>query len=89
MMSKGKYTSEFKNTIVDLFNSGKSLAELSREYSIAKSTIKSWVEKSKPIFIQGDKTITTEDYQKMLKEMALIKEENEILKKAMAIFTKK
>ena len=77
-MSKGKYTSEFKNTIVDLFNSGKSLAELSRDYSIAKSTIKSWVEKSKPISTGNDKTVTAEDYQKLIKEMARIQEENEI-----------
>ncbi|WP_270315781.1 transposase [Streptococcus infantarius] len=34
-----KYTDEFKNTIVELYNSGKSLAELSSEYGISKSTI--------------------------------------------------
>ncbi|MGK0465800.1 MAG: transposase, partial [Clostridium sp.] len=33
-----QYTDEFKNTLVELYNSGKSLADLSREYGIAKST---------------------------------------------------
>lgn len=31
-----RYTDDFKNTIVDLYNSGKSLAELNREYGISK-----------------------------------------------------
>lgn len=39
-MGSGKrYDQEYKNMIVDLFKSGMSLAELSSEYGIAKSTI--------------------------------------------------
>lgn len=34
-----QYTDEFKNTIVELYNPGKSLAELSSEYVLSKSTI--------------------------------------------------
>ncbi len=60
-----RYTDDFKNTIVELYNSGKSLAELNREYGISKSTIQGWVAKATP------------------------EEENEIFKKAMAIFAKK
>lgn len=46
-MAKGqkRYTEEFKNTIVELYNSGKSLAELSSEYALSKSTISGWVKK--------------------------------------------
>jgi len=90
-MAKGqnKYTEEFRNTIIDLYNSGKSLAELSSEYGISKSTITGWVKKSKPIIVDKDTTITSADYQAMLKKMARLEEENEILKKAMAIFAKK
>ena len=46
---KKHYTNEFRNTLVDLYNSGKSLADLSREYGIAKSTVTVWINKSKPI----------------------------------------
>ena len=90
-MAKGqnKYTEEFRNTIIDLYNSGKSLAELSSEYGISKSTITGWVKKVKPITVDKDTTITSADYQAMLKKMARLEEENEILKKAMAIFAKK
>jgi transposase len=90
-MARGQsqYTKEFKDTISELYNSGKSLAELSREYGIPKSTIITWLKKSKPVVIDKDTTVTTADYQAMLKKMAMLEEENEILKKAMAIFAKK
>jgi len=87
-MSK-RYTEEYKNTIVELYNSGKTLAELNSEYGLPKSTILTWVKKAKPVAIDNNKTITQADYQAMLKKMARIEEENEILKKAMAIFAKK
>jgi len=90
-MPKGQkqYTDEYKNTIVELYNSGKTISELSSEYGISKSTISGWIKKAKPITIDKDTTVTNSDYQKMLKRMAQLEEENEILKKAMAIFTKK
>ena len=87
-MSK-RYTDEYKNTIVELYNSGKTLSELNSEYGLPKSTILTWVKKSKPVAVDNNKTITQADYQAMLKKMARIEEENEILKKAMAIFARK
>ncbi|HHW57322.1 MAG TPA: transposase, partial [Clostridia bacterium] len=87
-----KYNDEFKNTIVELYNHGKSLAELSSEYGISKSTILGWLKKAKPInpinIDNKGTTITVAEYQAMLKKMARLEEENEILKKAMAIFAK-
>ncbi|MBU5438755.1 transposase [Tissierella sp. MSJ-40] len=90
-MPKGnkRYTEEFKNTIVELHNAGKTLGELSSEYGLSKSTIAGWIKKSQPITIEKDKIVTQADYQAMLKRMAKLEEENEILKKAMAIFAKK
>jgi len=79
------YTDEFKTTLVELYNSGKSLADISSEYSIAKSTVTVWINKLKPIVVDNGKVITTAEYQKLLKKMAQLEEENEILKKATAI----
>lgn len=84
-----RYTAEFKDTIVQLYNTGKSLGDLSSEYGIAKSTITGWIKKSKPVALNKNKTVTQSDYEAMLKKMAKLEEENEILKKAMAIFAKK
>lgn len=86
-MSKGRrYDQEYKDMIVDLFKSGMSLAELSSEYGIAKSTINGWIKDVKEIKVDENEVMTLKEVKALKKEMAKIKEENEILKKAMAIF---
>ena len=86
-MGKGKrYDQEYKDMIVELFKSGMSLAELSSEYGIAKSTINGWVKDVKEIKVDENEVMTLKEVKALKKEMARIKEENEILKKAMAIF---
>ncbi len=93
-MGKGRrYDQEYKDMIVDLFKSGMSLAELSSEYGIAKSTINGWVKDVKEIKVDENEVMTLKEVKALKKEMARIKEENEILhhrralaKKAMAIF---
>ena len=62
------------------------VSEISREYEIAGSTINGWIKKGREIRINEDEVITVSEIMKLKKEMAKIKEENEILKKAMAIF---
>ncbi|WP_369705648.1 hypothetical protein [Clostridium moutaii] len=39
--------------------------------------------------VDKDKIITTADYQSLMKKIAKLEEEDEILKKAMSIFAKK
>ena len=93
MASGKRYDQEYKNMIVELFKSGMSLAELSSEYGIAKSTINGWVKNVKEIRIDENEVMTLKEVKALKKEMARIKDENEILhhrralaKKAMAIF---
>ena len=93
-MGKGRrYDQEYKDMIVELFKSGMSLAELSSEYGIAKSTINGWVKDVKEIKVDENEVMTLKEVKALKKEIARIKEENEILhhrralaKKAMAIF---
>ena len=86
-MGKGRrYDQEYKDMIVELFKSGMSLAELSSEYGIAKSTINGWIKDVKEIKVDENEVMTLNEVKALKKEMARIKEENEILKKAMAIF---
>ncbi|SHH27173.1 Transposase [Tepidibacter thalassicus DSM 15285] len=40
-----RYEEPFKKQIVALFNNDKSLADINREYGIAKSTVKEWIER--------------------------------------------
>ena len=96
-MGKGRrYDQEYKDMIVDLFKSGMSLAELSSEYGIAKSTINGWIKDVKEIKVDENEVMTLKEVKELKKEMARIKDENEILhqrraltKKAMAIFATK
>lgn len=86
-MENGKrYDQEYKNMIVDLFKSGMSLSEISSEYGIVKSTINGWIKDVKEIKVDGNEVMTLKEVKELKREMARIKEENEILKKAMAIF---
>jgi transposase len=72
--------------IVDLYKSGMGLAELSSEYGIAKSTINGLIKDIKEIKVDENEGMTLKEIKALKNEMARIKEENEILKKAMVIF---
>ncbi len=84
-----RYTDEFKKQIVDLYNSGSSAADLSREYGVATVTIYKWIKQLTPVKIQGNEEMTAKEYQAMKKRIAELEMENEILKKATAIFARK
>ncbi|ENM1176105.1 transposase [Listeria monocytogenes] len=43
-----RYTKEFKQTILDLYNQGKNARPLSLEYEVGYSTILKWVQGSTP-----------------------------------------
>ena len=79
-MGRGKkYTEDYKEMISDLYKSDMTISEISSEYGIAKSTINIWVKSNKEIKISEDEVITLKEVAKLKKEMARIKEENEIL----------
>ena len=62
IMSKGtRYDVEFKQMIVNLYNSGKSITELMSEYDVAKATLYKWVNLYSQIEIaNGDVTTNAE-----------------------------
>ena len=83
------YDEEFKKTIVNLYENGKGISELSREYGIGKSTIDSWIKKYKTITTSTGETTTNDEILKLQKKNRELEQEVEILKKAVAIFSKK
>ena len=84
-----KYTSEFKQQIVDLYKTGNySYPQLEREYGIARSSISNWVRSASPITTSEGETVTLKDYKVLQKDYQKLKMENEILKKATAIFAR-
>ena len=84
-----KYTPEFKQQIVELYNTGNySFPQLSDEYGIAKSTISGWVKELSPEKVSDIETISLKHNKALQKKMRELEIENEILKKATAIFAK-
>ncbi len=83
------YTPEFKQQIVDLHGkAGKGIAELSREYGVPKGTLSNWIKTLAPIAVSDIETISLKEYKALQKKMKELEIENEILKKATAIFAK-
>lgn len=83
------YDEEYKKTIVNLYESGKGISELSREYGVGKSTIDSWIKKYKTITTSTGEVTNNDEIIKLKKKLYEKEQEVEILKKAVAIFSKK
>lgn len=83
------YDKDFKKTIVNLYESGKGISDLSREYGVSKSVISSWIKKYKTITTSTCATTTNDKILKLQKKNRELEQEVEILKKAVAIFSKK
>ena len=67
---------------------GTSYPQLEREYGVNRSTLSNWVKQLSPIKVSEKETVTLKEYKALLKEIQRLKIENEILKKATAIFAK-
>jgi len=84
-----RYSDDFRKMVVDLYHSGQSAKELSREYGVSDVTIYAWIKKLSPMELEDGSSVTPEDYAELKKQMLKLQQENEILKKATAIFARK
>lgn len=76
------YTPEFKQQIVELYNTGGiSYPQLEREYGVNRSAISGWVKQLSPIKVSEEETVTIKEYKALQKEIQHLKVENETLKK--------
>ncbi|WP_242847898.1 IS3 family transposase [Inediibacterium massiliense] len=84
-----RYSDEFKQQILDLYNAGTSVIELSREYGVSTVTIYKWIKALSPINVSEEETMTMKEYKTMKKRIAQLEMENEILKKGYRHIRKK
>lgn len=77
------YDLEFKKMIVDLYLNGEPVSKLTREYEISKASIYKWKTElsSTPEAVKNYEFKHDPSYIQMQKELAKLREENEILKK--------
>lgn len=81
-----RYTKEFKETILELYNQGKSARQLSLEYEVGYSTILKWVQGATRTSPGG---LTPDEAKALRKQLKEKDEELLILKKALGLLAKK
>ena len=86
---KKVYDEDFKKMIVELYENKKSVCELKREYGLADATIYRWINEYGKIKKETREITNNHEIKRLKKENLKLKEELEILKKAIAIFTPK
>ena len=87
-----RYTDEFKQQIVSLVQTGRSIIDVAKEYNIAKSTVNKWVKdfsSSGSFKAKDNRTEEEKELLKLRKENQQLKMENDILKQAALIMGRK
>lgn len=87
--SKKRYTEDFKKQIVELYNTGTPARKLADEYGLIEQTIYKWIKLYSPLKMDGSDGISVKEYHALQKRISELELENEILKKATAIFARK
>ena|SRR5215469_1011759 len=88
------FTQEFKREAVQLVQrSGKSQVQVARELGIADSTLHHWckqfAEQGQQAFVgSGHQTPPEEELRRLKRELEVTRQERDILKKALAIFSR-
>ena len=85
-----KHDEEFKKMIVNLCetNKDKTMSDIAREYGITRTSITQWRKKYGTITTSTGEITSNDEILKLKKELQQVQLENEILKKAVAIFSK-
>ena len=90
--SQPTYTKEFKQQAVHLFKtSGKSKTQIARDLGISDSALSKWCKEfgahgAEAFPGKGHQTSIEEDNKRLKREIEVLRQEREILKKAMSIF---
>jgi len=83
------YSPEFRQQLVDLVRAGRTPEELSREFEPTAQSIWNWVrqaERDQGVRTDGPTTDEKEELRRLRREVRVLREEKEILKKAAAWF---
>ena len=81
------YNEDFKKSIVSLYQNGKTQTQLSKDYGISLNVINKWVKQYPEIKTEDGDVFTAKQIKELQTRNAQLEEENQILKKAIAIFT--
>ena len=90
---RARYTLEFKHEAVRLVHGGQSLAAVAKQLQVAEQTLHNWLKaerQGKLAGAEGGKPVSAEQMEisRLKAELARVKMERDILKKATAYFAK-
>ena len=85
-----KHKKKKKKMIVNLCETSKdkTMSDIAREYGLTRTSITQWRKKYGTITTSTGETTSNDEILKLKKELQQVQLENEILKKAVAIFSK-
>ena len=91
-MKQRRYTTEFKNQAIELVKLGKSVGEVARELDLSEGVLYEWIRKATKAAPLGseepatvDEESAADELRRLRREVANLKLENDILKKAAII----
>lgn len=89
--TRRRYTDEFKAQAVELFQAGRPAAELARELGIGQDLIYAWSRSTQSVQVRseaagaGGDSGAAQELLALRREVTLLRQENDILKKAAVI----
>jgi transposase len=89
--TRRKFTKEFKaETVALIRQSGKSIAEICRDMGLPESSMHRWLAQAEIDAGQRDGLTTSEreELSRLRRELRVVREERDVLAKAIAFFTK-
>ena len=87
MSTRNHYDEDFKRTLVEFYHNCKTQASLIKEYGISQSAFTKWIKQYSNVETESGEVITAKQVKDLQKRLAKLEEKNQILKKAIAIFT--
>lgn len=83
------YSNDFIKSIIEQYESGKSVTNLSVKYDIKKETLYSWINQNKQTENTDDIELSKNEIIALKRRIKELEEENAILEKAISTFEKR
>ncbi|KST90021.1 Mobile element protein [Lactococcus lactis subsp. lactis] len=81
-----RYDEEFKQSLVNLYQTGKTQSELCKDYGVSQTALSKWIKQFSQVKLEDNTVMIAKQIQELQKRNVQLEEENLILKKASAIF---
>ena len=71
-----RYDEEFKQSLVNLYQTGKTQSELCKDYGISQTALSKWIKQYSQVKLEDNTVMTAKQIQELQKRNAQLEEEN-------------